>query len=155
MSTVYQPRSWLLGVLAAILIGCGQKPTPTSRAASSTTAKALSAITYSEVRESYAKGREKLWKADKKYFAGKRVQWTGSVASVEQSGSEHWVKIDLNPDSFWKLWDVTFRVEEADASKLKRGQEITFQGDIADLQGIVEGPRLSVQVWLEDAEIIR
>ena len=145
----------LLGVLAAVLIGCGKEAPPTSPPAPSSSSKAISEIAFSDIAGSYAKGSEELWQADKKYFAGKRVRWTGVVASVEASDSGYWIKIDLDPDSLWKIWDVTFRLDENEASNLRKNQEITFEGDIEELREGIAGPRRWVQVWLGDATIIR
>ncbi len=105
----------------------------------------LSVLSYQHIEEQISRGSS-LTEAQLAHqiaeFQGKKVRWTGIVEEVDDNNM---VFIDM--DSM--LYDVRFSLEQSEALRLRKGDQVTVVGVV----DTVERFWLSIRVELRSAKI--
>ncbi|WP_440952602.1 OB-fold protein [Methanococcoides sp. FTZ1] len=80
-------------------------------------------------------------------YKGNFVQWTGTIAAVTDNGNSYTAQVKHCPGSISDV-GVTFKQDQNEAaSKLIKGQEITYLGRVTRYQK-------GVGIWVEEASIV-
>lgn len=138
--------------IAALVVLSLSFPAPTGRPASSdaTASPIPPAPSFEEIRARHKDEEmtDSLWKEYRTEIEGTQaIAWQGQVHDV--TDNYRTVQVNMDPDSFLDTYGITFSVSEDVGRGLKKGQEITFSGQIEDAYDFLG----SLQVNLKHAEI--
>ena len=127
---------FLLAVTILTLSSCATGRQAPSEPAG--TPKPISDLTFAGIRQQ-RKDALKIedWEKHRDTLIGQRVQWTGRVLHVtepKKAGSPYEIAIDMDPSGIeFSYDDVIFPLPKDQATSLAKDQEITFQGDIQEI----------------------
>ena len=98
------------------------------------------------------------WEAYRDTLIGSRVQWHGWILHVVEAQDRKGmmeVRIDLDPpDSLFRHYDAFFFLPNDVASQYIKDQEITIQGDIAEIKELGGSVDLVLTVHLKNPVVV-
>ncbi|MBM3190342.1 MAG: hypothetical protein FJZ90_16695 [Chloroflexi bacterium] len=163
IEATWRPRLIGMLVFCALLTlsSCGggkQAPTATGP---TPTPKPLSDIDFLEdIRQQRVDAiRLTDWEKYRDTLIGSRVQWTGTILHIvdaEGMRDTSEIRLELDPpDALFKHYDAFFRLPKAQAAQYVKGQEITVQGDIAEIKELAGTVGLVLTVHLTQPVIVK
>ena len=148
-------------LLGGALAGCGKKveavPTPGGPTA---TPKPLTDLDFfKDIKQQRIDAiRITDWEAYRDTLIGSRVQWHGWVLHVIEAQDRKGmmeVRVDLDPpDALFRNYDAFFFLPNDAASQYTKDQEITVQGDIAEIKELGGTVDLVLTVHLSNPVVV-
>jgi len=131
---------FLLVVVILTLSACGGSQGTGKQAADEPagTPKPIADLTFIGIRQQRKDARKiEDWEKYRDTLIGQRIQWTGHVLYVtepKKAGGPYEIAIDMDPSGVqFSYDDVIFLLPKDQATKLTKDQQITFQGDIQEI----------------------
>ena len=149
----------MLAVLALSACGNTQGAGKQASGGPAGTPKPISDLTFAGIRQQ-RKDAKKIedWQEYRDTLIGQRIQWTGRVlytSEPQKAGGAYEVAISMEAAGVqFSYEDVTFALPQEEATKLKKDQQITFQGDIKEINEMKGTVDLVLTVRLENVTIV-
>ena len=143
---MYKRKNWLrpIGLTSAMALATvivfNINQTPTNSSLASQQNKEVSDLSYFQIRDNLKSMTEAQFNDYARSLNVTRVKWAGYVDNVDEGllgGYTVWIDMDNN-NSLLSVQDVYFKVPADKAKDLRKGSQITVEGDIASVIGLLE-----------------